>query len=65
MFYAAGNPNHSKATPDIADGQIQESNVSVIASTMFTPISQRVEYDLNFTDDNDNKETNDTNYAEV
>ncbi|XP_060859601.1 uncharacterized protein LOC132936836 isoform X3 [Metopolophium dirhodum] len=59
-----GNQNHSKATPDINDGQAQKSNESVTASTVFTPISQRIESDLSFTDDNDNEETNDTGSAE-
>jgi len=65
MFYAAGNQNHSKATPDITDGQAQKSNESVTASTVFTPISQRTESDLSLTDDNDIKETNYTGSAEV
>eukprot|EP00102_Acyrthosiphon_pisum_P025518 XP_016662728.1 PREDICTED: uncharacterized protein LOC100572943 isoform X2 [Acyrthosiphon pisum] len=59
-----GNQNHSKATPDVADGQAQKSNESVTASTVFTPISLRVESDFSFTDDNDNKETNNTGSAE-
>jgi len=65
MFYAAGNQNHSKATPDITDGQAQESNESVTASTVYTPISQRVESDFSFPADSDNKKTNDTGSTEV
>jgi len=67
MFYASENPpeNHSVATPDIADGQVQQSNESVTASTVLTPISQRAKCNLNCTDDNDIKKTNDMSSAEV
>lgn len=65
MFYTAENLNHSIATPHIADSQVQQSNESVTASTVLTPISRRVERNLNCTDDNDIKETNDTSSAEV